>query len=214
MSTLKLKKVLTTTAVLLPLCLLSFFAQAEGVASPSYEGYYMGIQGGWAKAGYTASNQALDPAKTDPTGLAWRAFAGYQLTPHETLETGYTKYADVAFENILGVQKADLDLSQQSVDLLLKVSLPLLGPLSVWAKGGAVYFQSKAHANATAKAIPVKERDFSLKGTVPTYGFGFNVDINRQFAVDLSWNRIQQFANSHVRTTDTVMAGMVLRFFI
>ncbi|MHA7840302.1 MAG: outer membrane beta-barrel protein [Gammaproteobacteria bacterium] len=209
-----LKQILAINTLLLPMCLLPTIAKAEGVASPSYEGYYMGLQAGWAEADYTASNQSLDPASTNRTGSTGRAFVGYQLSRHVGLETGYTKYTDVEFKNILSVRAADLEFSQQSVDLLLKLSSPLIGPLSVWAKGGAAYFQSKTNSNKTAKAIPVKESAFNFKGTVPAYGFGLNLDVTHQFSVDLSWNRIQRLANSDVRTTDMVMAGMTLRFFI
>jgi opacity protein-like surface antigen len=193
-------------AIFMSLFVVSGFAFATG------EGFYMGVQVGYANLNnvprdintgqlkFSSDHDAqCDPnniatcliapnVKPTNTGIATRVFMGANVGKYFGFEFGAAAYTPSEYEPDVDGFTHQPHIWEYSGDILGKIMYPL-GPFSIFAKGGlgiVYYSPSNAILTSTGEEDSGGNVFFS-----PAYGFGVSYDITPNWVVDLSFYRIQ-----------------------
>lgn len=109
------------------------FLVSVSTASAKDEGFYLGASVGLASTEAQYSNPDFGAFDLDDNDFAFKLFGGYQFSPLLAVEGGYRDLGSTS-EGIVGI-----DL--QGFDLFAVAGVPL-GPLRVFGKAGAIYWDS------------------------------------------------------------------------
>lgn len=166
---------------------------------PIYSGFVIGIQGGYAE---THWDNVLDFLKVIPnttdsdSGFAGRAYLGYDFNQYFGLETGYVYLPNATFNinsaNFLPLSDGSLrtsgKITNYAIDLLAKLSVPLVDGFGLYAKAGGAYFHSKFSDGALILGDNnVGGFQTSANHIGPAFGVGAYYEIIPCLNMDLSW---------------------------
>jgi OmpA-OmpF porin, OOP family len=171
-----LKKSLLITAIAAVAVSSVVFAKGDNAMSmpsaPVYDfnpGIVVGLQGGYANTGWDALSLA-----SGSTGIAGRAFVGFDFHKNFAVEGGYTYFG----------KKASIDgldtFRTQAFDLVGKMKVPMDNGFGLYAKVGADYLMTKESGSGESE----NQDHFGV-----VYGVGASYDITPNFVADLSWTR-------------------------
>ena len=204
-----------------------------------YDGFYTGLEAGYSDSGYTKNNVKVDipglfltnipigetvpdlpatvPVRTDEDNVGLRLYMGYKFQKMFGLEFGYTRYADVVFDNIFGINSSDLTTFQevitvqllgantrvetQSVDFLGKLFIPILDLFEVFVEYGYAYVDintpDKVDVIMTETTQPSPSLSIRLKSQrkheqklLAKYGFGAGYSFDDRFSLDLMYSQV------------------------
>jgi len=168
----------------------TLFFMGLGIAqAETAPGLYVGGILGHSNTGYSPSNQDYSPVDSyDDSGFAWTAFVGYQINANFALEAGYTQFADANFNDVLGVNGANATVSENALDLVGKLILPLGQGFGVFVDGGVAYAHVSRDTNSTANAAGAN--DDSDNSFRPTYGLGAEYHFYPGWSALVEWSQI------------------------
>ncbi len=201
------------------IALILFASQAAMAAD---EGFYVGLNVGEGKAriaqrdifnrlvgqGFTATS--FDRNSED-TGF--KAFGGYQFSPHFALEGGYFDLGEYGFDAVMvpaSTFSGDVEVRGINLDAVLKY--PLTEKLSVLGRVGVTRAETEGSFRSSGAALvstaSTKERDTNVK-----YGVGLQYDFTNAFAmrVELERYRIDDSVGSR-GDIDLASLGLVYHF--
>ncbi len=231
------KKLLSVSVAFATLATIGMCSQAHAAAP----GFYLGGQVGWGdvhQSGISASDLANDfylpfasfSSSSKDTGIAGRAFVGYQFNPYFATEFGYTQFSNMTTRasgvsvttptfapfTVIGIN-ASGKVKTHAFDLVGKGILPLSNGFSLYAKAGAALITSQASESETLTIMGLPGTIASASQTTnkiyPTFGAGVSYDITSHLVTDLSYNRIQKVGSSDaVASTDFVGLGLAYHF--
>lgn len=188
-------------------CSLSSIAFAANNTLADYRhGIYVGVQGGYGliddeKYGFEDDiNDTYNfiinnfpnsnvSKEIDRGGIGGRVFLGFSIIPYLSLETGYGLYPHNTYKlNVtapasLSDLSEDIDVSEQTFDLVGKVILPLevmspaLAGWNVYGKFGAAWVWTDVNDGS----------HFNIR---PAYGLGIGYNFTDAFGIDVSWTQI------------------------
>jgi len=165
-------------------------SSAAVVAAPASEfnpGIYIGLQGGYAQAGwYRLKGDTITSVGTtkvtDDGVIGGRVYVGYDFTKNWALELGYlyfgTKTKFKANDTTYG------DIRTQAFDLVGMGSIPVTDDFDVYGKLGVGYLMSKGLTQTAGLFEKDKQNNFAA-----VVGFGVEYTFVQNWAVDLSWTR-------------------------
>lgn len=116
--------------------------------------------------------------------------------------------AEIGYLNTGNASRSGGTTRGQGLDLLLLLRLPLGAAFSVFAKGGAVYGETKVSADAASGTPTGKSRGWGA-----AYGVGAGYDITPQHSVVLEWMRHElPMPGRGKQDVETTQVGFVYRF--
>lgn len=173
----------------------------------SDSGFVIGIQGGYAKthwSNFNIDDPILENFSFSDSGFAARGYIGYDINKYFGFEGGYTY-----------LPKATTDfghITNYALDLMAKLSLPVVGGFSVHAKAGGSYF----HSNLSDGIADVIGGDNSRGHFGPVFGVGAAYEIIPNLAIGLDWERYSGngkiFSSSYQPSPDAVFLGLSYKF--
>ncbi len=207
----------------------------------------------------TDTSTNLSGQHVDDIGIGGRIYAGYQFNPYFALETGYTQYAKTTFrangletsnENITNTnlyngvtvltEKIDEtwsrhyngEITENAIDLVGKVTMPLYYGFGLYAKAGAAYISSSRHVNSILYAHTKTDQNFiddtttkttsngktsateftkSYQAFRPVAGVGVNYTLpNSNISVDASYSRV--FSSGVIPQASLAALGLEYKF--
>lgn len=175
----------------------------------SDSGFVIGVQGGYAKTHWSNLNNVFinlnDFLSFSDGGFAARGYLGYDFNKFFGLEAGYTYLpkATSDFGNI----------TNYALDLIAKLSVPVVGGFSVHAKAGGSYFHSSVSDGITDAFY----FDNSSRGHFgPVFGVGAAYEIIPNLAIGLDWMRYsgngKVSSSSYQPNPDAVFLGLSYKF--
>ena len=191
-------------------------ASADGLPSKHQiqtpVGFYLGVQLGASESHYGLSafhntntnNQVLNGTVTS-SGFGQRGLVGYRFTKNWAAEAGYSHYATTTGDALTysnGMTGISGNLKEDSYDAYVKGILPLADQVDVYAKVGAAYVSAKTKTSAGFSK--------TRSGTKPAFAGGATCNINKNFAVDASYNRIQ--STGKIKSADIFAVGFYYYF--
>jgi opacity protein-like surface antigen len=160
-----------------------------------FPGFYLGVQGGYAKADY---GDVLDKAFNAIPGhniskgqYGGRAYVGWQFNPNLAVETGYNYLQNNDYQVAGGL--VDVTEKMQAWDLLGKASLPFSAfvgqetPFSLYAKAGGAYVRSEVDASVAGLGSIASTTSNQVK---PEAGIGVECNFTEDLSADLSYSHI------------------------
>jgi OOP family OmpA-OmpF porin len=186
-------------------CLLALgLSQTVSAYPGSGASFYVGAQVGGANLHYDHSKFAEDATSISDKGFAGRISAGFNINQSLALEAGYTLYQDPEFRFGRDVKS---NFSQDSADLLAKVSLPVSCNVSVYAKGGMAYvFRDDAQVTNDNITFKLDQDDKHIR---PLLGVGVSYAFNCRVSGDLGVFRT--FGTEDLEDTDFYGAGITVK---
>lgn len=186
---------------------LSSVVSASAMAA-ALPGAYVG-----AGLGYGNVHQSVsDVDNSKDSGLAGRAFAGWQFNQYLATELGWSKFTDATFKANSPFASVHGKLKTDAVDVVVKGILPVADSFNLYAKAGAAYVMSRADASVTLFGYPANYDEKENKW-FPTFGAGATYDFTPNVAADLSYSRIQKTGNSDIfNSTDLYTVGLIYSF--
>ncbi len=191
---------------------LSYAGAIQPQAYQYPQGFYIGAQLGASETHYGLSafentntnNQVLNGIVTS-SGFGQRALLGYRFTKNWAAEAGYTHYSTTTGDALTytnGTTGVSGNLEEQSFDVYVKGILPLAKEVDLYAKLGAAYLSSKTTTSAGFSK--------SRSGTKPAFAGGATYNVDNNFAVDVSYNRIQ--STGKLKSADLFAVGFYYYF--
>jgi OOP family OmpA-OmpF porin len=185
---------------LLSLSVCPVLASPYGHAHPCY----LGAEIGGCNLHYEKSVLAQDALSVDDTGLAGRLLAGFDFNQNVGLELGFTLYQKPEFKYRQGVTT---DFSQQSLDFLVKLSLPVSCDMNFYAKAGMSYvYRDDAEVINDNTILKIKSSDNFLR---PLLGVGMSYGFTPKISGNLGYYRM--FGVSDLPDADFYAAGLTFR---
>lgn len=199
---------------------LAVFADAAFAAKP---GLYLGAGIGGSKLDTPSKyayeglpKGAVDAMKqnTDATGLAGRAFAGYNFNEYFGIEGGLAKYADSKYTgNLANTLKTSATYQYNSLDLVGKGYLPLGATnFNLYGLAGIAYVNSKLDYSVSIAGQNIGEATGheTTKKIRPIYGLGASYDIPQtNFTTNVEYSHIQGVGNTQTSTNAIPSADLV-----
>lgn len=165
---------------------------------------YVGIQVGHANLHYEGSDLSDGTISVDDEGFATRFLAGFDLNQNIGLEMGYNMYPKPEFKYPGHVKT---NFSQDSLDFLAKVSLPISCNVSLYVKGGMAYVhRDNAEVITNNVILKVSEEDNHLR---PVLGGGMSYAMNSYVSADIGYFRT--FGVDDLEDIDFYGAGLTFR---
>lgn len=186
---------------------LSSVVSASAMAA-ALPGAYVG-----ADLGYGVLHQSVSGVdNSKDSGLAGRAFAGWQFNQYLATELGWSKFTNATFKESSPFASAKATLKTDAVDVVAKGILPVADSFNLYAKAGAAYVMSRADVSASIFGFTGKA-DVEEKKWFPTFGAGATYDFTPNVAADLSYSRIQKTGNSDIfNSSDLYTVGLIYSF--
>lgn len=166
----------------------------------SGQGFVIGVQGGYADT-HWSNLDVFDPTLSG-TGFAARGYLGYDFSKYFGLETGYTflPKADDDFGN---------SIHNYAIDLVGKLSVPVVDGFSVHAKAGGSYLHASIDNN-------IAGADDNASHFGPAYGVGASYDLTPNFALGVDWMRYSGNgkigSSDYLPQQDAVFLGLSYKF--
>ena len=178
-------------------------ACAAAATASAQSPWYGGLQLGPARGDIRESdvNARLQAAGYDVVATfadldrsAWRAYAGYQLSPHLGVEAGYTDLGEVRTRlegDVLDIEEFLRSANQlqphsaHGFELSLHARYPLTKRIFIAGNAGALRWNSRYRAsNQDGESDRLKD-----EGTSAFLGLGVELALNRGFSLDAGWTR-------------------------
>ncbi len=191
-------------------------ATAGGLPSKSQTqtplGFYIGVQLGASETHYGLSafentdtnNQVLNGTVTS-SGFGQRGLVGYRFTKNWAAEAGYSHYSTTTGDALTysnGTTGVSGNLKEDSYDAYVKGILPLANEVDLYAKVGVAHVLAKTKTSAGFSK--------TRSGTKPAFAGGATYNVNNNFAVDASYNRIQ--SSGKIKSADLFTVGFYYYF--
>lgn len=187
---------------------LGLAASASVQKSKYPQGFYLGVQFGSTETHYglssfdnTNTNNSVFNGTVTSSGFGQRGLVGYRFTKYIAAETGYTHYATANGDNLSysnGSNGNSGNIKEQSFDLYVKGILPLAQEVDLYAKLGGAYIESK-----TSSTVGFNK---SRNATRPAFGGGATYNISKNFAADVSYDRVQ--GSGRIKSADLFAVGL------
>jgi OmpA-OmpF porin, OOP family len=161
----------------------------------------------WTQQGYVGLNLGASDYDTpcgsgsgcDNANVAMHLYTGGMFNQWVGVEAGYI--------NMGNADRGGGTTRAHGINVSVVGRLPL-GPVNLFAKGGATYGRTKITADASSGVVPGKSR-----GTGASIGAGVGYDFNRNSSVVLEYARHQfHFAGVGRESVDMASVGYVYRF--
>ncbi|BAU46733.1 outer membrane protein A [Sulfurifustis variabilis] len=181
------------------------------VAAAESPDWYAGLGFGQTKAQDIVCDLDIT-CSADDTDTGWKVFGGYRFSPNAAIEFGYVDLGEVTFEgedSFLGVTK--LSIEAQGFNAALTGFLPVGGSTSLMGKIGLFRWDVDARASASFFGSGSE----SETGIDLMFGFGVSVDVTRNAAVRLEWERFGNVGDENVTgesDVDLLSASFAYRF--
>jgi OmpA-OmpF porin, OOP family len=191
-------------------------------ASADDSGWYLGFNAGQSRAKIDDSRIAddllIDGFTTTSIGdenfhFAWKTFGGYQFNRYFALETGYFDLGQFSFRaDTLPAGQLYGNIKIQGANLDAVASLPIGDKFSLFARGGAIYEDSRdtfyGYGAVTASDPSPRRWAANYK-----YGFGAEYDFTRAFGMRLEGERYRvDDAVGNKGDIDLFSLGVVIKF--
>lgn len=191
-------------------------ASADGLPSKSHIqtplGFYVGVQLGASETHYGLSafentntnNEVLNGTVTS-SGFGQRSLVGYRFTKNWAGEVGYGHYSTTTGDALTysnGTTGVSGNLKEESYDAYVKGILPLADEVDLYAKAGAAYVSAKTKTSAGFSK--------TRSGVKPAFAGGATYNVDNNFAVDVSYNRIQ--SSGRIKSADLFTVGFYYYF--
>lgn len=190
------KKILTCT-------LLLIFGQISTAYCKYGSGFYLGGQVGGCNLHYEGTQLARSARSVNDSGFAGRIIAGFDINQNIGLEAGYTIYHNPEFS----YRRVKTNFSQDSIDMLAKLSVPVSCNVNIYAKGGMAYVsrdnREDINDNVTVTTYEADKHLRPMLGVGITYGFNYRV------SGDLGYFRT--FGKDDLPDADFYGAGLTVR---
>lgn len=159
-------------------------------AHAALPGFYVGGQIGWGNTGYNTAGsfhqaEIKSVGRVKDSGLAGRAFLGYQVNENWASEFGYTQFSRTRFYDVNGILNHDGNINEYAFDAVAKGIFPLCHCFSVFAKLGVAYIKANASEGFC------NDSEFN-----PVLGAGIGYDLTPHIPVGVSYTRIQRVGGS------------------
>jgi OmpA-OmpF porin, OOP family len=171
---------------------------------------YAGLQLGWGNVHQSIGHvPAPIHFSQKDTGLAGRLNVGYQIDDTWGVEMGWTRFSDATFRgSYAGIGLASANIKTNTIDLVVKGSVPVANQVKAFGKLGAAYVMSRASANVVGYHYSDKQNKL-----LPTATAGVSYEFSDQVSADLSYTRVQKVGNTKlVNSTDFVGIGLTYSF--
>lgn len=178
-------------------------------ANAADSGGYIGIQGGWSNTHWGDETLGIGiDSSTDTTGIAGRAYLGYQFNPNFATELGFLWPSNAT--NKLDSTGFKVTAKEQIGDLALKGILPLANNFFAYGKVGAAFLHATVSGNATG--LGIVSRDIQNE-VYPLIGVGIGYYVTPNIPIDISYMRIQSVTgNDNIPSVDFYAAGIAYVF--
>ena len=146
------------------------------LADAADSGPYAGVGVGIAESSFDKDSVQFDAPDTTADETAWRLFGGYRYNKYVALEAGYAYLGKATVQ-----EKARGDYFETEVsgfDVTMAGSLPLGSDVSVFARGGLIFWHSDVTYHLTVPGTGSRTRS----GTDLVLGLGANYDFTRTLA--------------------------------
>lgn len=179
-------------------------SQAATAANYHHCGAYLGAQIGGGNLHYQGTPLARDAVSVDDSGFAGRLLAGFDINQNVAFELGFTLYQNPEFKYRGGVSSG---FTQNSVDFLTKLSVPVSCDMSLYAKAGLAYvYRGDARVVDHNVTTQLNESDQHLR---PMLGLGVSYAFNARMSGDLGYFRT--FGTEDLQDADFYGAGLTVR---
>lgn len=133
---------------------------------------------------------------------SWRAFAGWQASPHFALEAGYTNLGSVSASS----GQNSFTLKASALDLSLVALLPVGNGLAPFGRLGVYSALTDASSNFGFSE--------GSSNTGLTYGAGLRYDLGARAALRGEWQRFQDVSGGRLGKSDvdTLSLGVLFKF--
>lgn len=231
------KRLITALAAVSALGLTSAAAFANSSNVNSNPDVYVGIQGGYGNTHWNDANIPADffydptegatdlntglsdfgfpgsrAVSFDHSGIAGRIFAGYDFNQYFAVETGYTLFSKANMK--VGGRKIG-SVKTYGIDLLGKITVPVVDNFGVYAKAGPGYLHSTGSSALLGRgAIDTG----SVDNIDLVYGFGAQYAFMPNLVADVSFTRYNGnhkiFNKNFQPDADLYAVGLAYKFNI
>ena len=136
----------------------------------------------------TASNTKIAMAIDCSSTNAWKAYAGYRLSPTIALEGAYVKFGE--HESSLQVANSATTADHMSIKSKANglnvsgvASAPLSDSLNLFGKMGALFWKNKTNVELTENSTTVGKGSLSQDGTDVSLGAGAEYKVNDNWGI-------------------------------
>jgi opacity protein-like surface antigen len=150
-----------------------FLALSEPAIAADTVGY-AGLSIGAAKSTIDKESVEFDTRDFSPTATAWRAFGGYQVSDYLGIEAGYVSLGKGEVTDLGGDY---FEAEVTGVEFTPVGSLPVARGLSLFARGGAIFWRSDIGYRFTA----------SGSGTEKESGTNLALSLGARYALSRRW---------------------------
>lgn len=189
-----------TTIVALTMASACFLQTTMASASGRF--YVGGLIGG-GNLHYDHSDLARHAHSVSDKGFAGRLLTGFDINQNVGVELGFTVYQDPEFR----YDFAKTSFSQNSLDLLAKISLPVSCSVAVYAKGGMAYvYRGDVEVHTGRTTIEQNDQETFLR---PELGVGLSYAFNCRVSGDIGVYRT--FGTDDLEDVDFYGGGLTVK---
>jgi opacity protein-like surface antigen len=190
---------------IIPLTVLALsISQASLAYCQQFSPFYVGAELGGGNLNYEHQGKAAGALSVNDNGLAGRLLVGMDLNRNVALEMGYTLYKDPELKLQGGAQAK---FSQQSLDLLAKISLPVSSYASFYAKGGmSCVHRGDSQVIINNEITNYSDSDDHLR---PMLGVGVDYSFNPRVSGNLGY--YHTFGVDDLKDADFYGVGLTFR---
>ena len=163
---------------LISVALLGFSAAAMANENSAT---YIGAQLGKTIMNYESSDYTFSNNSVDDEKFGGRLYLGYAFTEFLAAELGYGYYGKPEFKH--DPDGNTQDITQQGVDLVGKISLPLDYGIGFYVKAGGIWMH-RSELESRGGFFPEKSSNGRL---APLGGLGITYNFNPKVAAELFW---------------------------
>ncbi len=176
-------------------------------AGSSDTGIYLGLQAGFGLTNWKNLAFGSITANKD-SGFVGRVFTGYDINRYFAVETGYSRFFNVAKLALANV--ARVEYKTQAIDAYFKGKLPVVEGFDLYAKLGAGYLMSKQSAVA-ADSTNQKNNNVNV-----AFGAGADYYVTPNVIANIEWTRIEGYEkssdNKYIPHVDAFVIGLRYKF--
>lgn len=190
-------------------------------------GFYMGFMAGPANNGASTEQAQVKspppppiittPANPKSSQFGSRIYIGNKFNSYASFEGGFTYYSGINYDT-KGVDTcASTSARVRSIDFVMKGEYTYANSVGVFGKAGAAYTYATASGAffPTFTILPNGQSQSCGKSTyttkvAPTFSVGASYDINQNWVVDASWNRL--FVGSVINNMTMYALGISYHF--